>query len=222
MEPLALLPREWWFPSLKGLREGTGTYARFPLDRQPRVGAGDGTLGWLEVEPLKSEWAIRGGELRRALNQTELNAVAAELPALPAAIRRLAERADLQDRVRSATGCYLDLGDFAVRTSTDDGWLLHFLSDQQWCAHWLLFVDKSGNEAVLATRQALGYKEEPGEPPSPTTAPLDGSWDLSVCADSFAEFLYRYWIENELFFAISDGRRLDGQLMDYAAALAKA
>ena len=34
----------------------------------------------------------------------------------------------------------------------------------------------------------------------PETIPLDGSFDLQVCADSVAEFLFRFWVENELYF----------------------
>ena len=33
------------------------------------------------------------------------------------------------------------------------------------------------------------------------TIPLDGSFDLQVCADTVAEFLFRFWIENEVYFA---------------------
>jgi len=29
--------------------------------------------------------------------------------------------------------------------------------------------------------------------------------NLEVCADSFAEFLYRFWIENEIWYALHEG-----------------
>lgn len=39
--------------------------------------------------------------------------------------------------------------------------------------------------------------------------------DASVCADSFSEFLYRFWIENEIFFragsGLTDGQRRYGE-----------
>lgn len=34
-----------------------------------------------------------------------------------------------------------------------------------------------------------------------TVVPLDGSSDLQVCADSVNKLLYRFWIENEAYYA---------------------
>ena len=56
-----------------------------------------------------------------------------------------------------------------------------------------------------------------GEVRVPGVVPLNGTVDLQVCADSFTEFLYRYWVENELHFALADGRPLAGPLASYAA-----
>jgi hypothetical protein len=45
---------------------------------------------------------------------------------------------------------------------------------------------------------------------------------VTVCSESFVEFLYRFWIENELFFQLAvDGRPLDtlaAELRTYATA----
>jgi hypothetical protein len=43
--------------------------------------------------------------------------------------------------------------------------------------------------------------------------------DLNVCADSFAEFLYRFWIENEIFFALHGNRPLPPPTTSYQARL---
>jgi hypothetical protein len=43
---------------------------------------------------------------------------------------------------------------------------------------------------------------------------------LNVCADTFAEFLCRFWIENKIFFALRDDRPLPPAAAAYAARLA--
>ena len=218
------LPRAWWFPDLPGFRAQTGaTYARYELDAQPPV-AGDESLHWLEVESEKAEWSIEQGDegqQTRALTVPHLDALVPDLR-LPSSLRVFASRPDLQRRIRSVTACYLDLADFAVPAAGADGKLVHVLSDQQWCRHWLVYVGADDQEAVVTSAAPIGFElpeDWPNAPPS--VIPLDGENDLEVCADSFAEFLYRFWIENELWQAIVDGRPLSGALAAYAAQLAR-
>ena len=127
---------------------------------------------------------------------------------MPASLQLFAQRTDLQRRIRSCTACYLDLGDFAVETTADGTRLLHLLSDSQWTRLWFILLDRSGQQPILTTTEPLGFDVdddwwEDQEPP-PARVPLDGSFDLEVCADSFAEFLYRFWIEDELWNALGD------------------
>jgi hypothetical protein len=100
------------------------------------------------------------------------------------------------------------------------GWIpgVHLLSDQQWCLHWLVYVDANGSESVVTTAEPLGFKLglDDWEKPIPPVVPLDGSYDLRVCADSVNEFLYRFWIENELFYA--GGKATREPLLAYASA----
>jgi hypothetical protein len=97
--------------------------------------------------------------------------------------------------VRSCTACYLDLGDIAVDVA-GEGWLIHFLSDQQWALHWLLYAGSDGSEAVVVTDSPFGFED--AEPRISSAAVVDGG----VCAPSFSEFLYRFWIENEIWFRV--------------------
>jgi hypothetical protein len=182
-------------------------------------------LLWLEAERRKTEWTIAeadDGSQTHPLTLERLEEIADGLP-LPAALRVFAARPDLQRRVRSATGCYLDLGALRARTSVSDGYLVHLLSDQQWCLHWLLYLDARGNEGVVATALPVGFDILPddGWDLPPEVLPLDGSAPLDLCAGSFSEFLYRFWLENELFFALQSEGPLSPQLQDYAAQLAQ-
>jgi hypothetical protein len=218
--PLASLPRAWWFPGLPGYRSDgqRSTYVRHDLDEQPGVARRE-DLTWLEGESEKAEWSVADEDAApaRPLTVAGLEVVAPGLP-VPPSLRLLAERPELQRRIRSATACHLDLGDFAVETTVEGGHLIHVLSDQQWIRHWVLYLDAHGGEAVLTSREPIGLDLPADWPPPPRVVPIgSGEIDLEVCADSFAEFLYRFWIENEIFFAHRQSRALSPPAAAYAA-----
>lgn len=160
----------------------------------------------------------------RALTSAGLSAIADQLPvAVPESLRLLAARPQLQRRIRSATACLLDLGDFPAVTASEDGFLVHVLSDQQWCLHWLLYLDTAGRQAVVATPEPIGFDlSDDGSGPGSVICLDNEQLGLTVCADTFAEFLYRFWIENEIFFALRSNQPLTPPLATYAAQLAPA
>ena len=229
--PLNALPRTWWFPALPGLREaGDGTYNRFDLAAQPTipVDAGSGfawleDVGGLHNNSADMEWSIDKAERGARSRKFDLEGLAAfahVAAILPESVRIFAGHPHLQQRIRSATACYLDLGDFPVRAGDLDGYLIHLMSDQQWCRHWLLYVDGVGCEAVLTTVLPIGFDlhdDERWRIPDPI--PLDGSIELEVCAESFMEFIHRFWVENELHFRLRHNGSLTGRLAAYAARL---
>ncbi|MCA1706735.1 MAG: hypothetical protein LC808_27115 [Actinobacteria bacterium] len=187
------------------------SYLRFDLDAQPRVEGLRDHLAWLEREPEKLEWSIEhseGGPPVRPLDLVELEAVAGDRR-LPASFALFAERRDLQRRVRSATGCFLDLGAFAPRTSA--GGCSFSLGPAVVSSLVDLYIGAQGGEAVLTSTAPIGFDlpsdwgDEYGEVAVPDVIPLDGSFDVELCADSFAEFLYRYWVEDELYFGLAEG-----------------
>ena len=161
------------------------------------------------------------------LTANALTAIGGGLP-VPTALSLFASQRDLQHRVRSATGCYLDLGDLRAPTSRPGGYLVHFLSDQQWVRHWLLYLGSGGNEGVVTTEAPIGFdlSRDPGcQNLPPDQVGLEGAGDLDLCAPNFARFLYRFSEENELHFALSRQRLLSGAVKAYAdqrAAIAKA
>jgi hypothetical protein len=218
--PLASLPRAWWSSGLPGCRpdDSRATYVGHDLDDQPDVPRQE-DLTWLEGDSEKPRWSVAGEDADpvRPLTPADLEAVAAGLP-VPPSLRLLAERPELQRRIRSATACYLDLGDFAAATTVDGGRLIHVLSDQQWIRHWVLYLDAAGSEAVLTTPEPIGFELPANWPPPPSVIPIgSGEIDLAVCADSFAEFLYRFWVENEIFFAHRQSRAPSPPAAAYAA-----
>ena len=203
------LPRIWPTIDIPGVAEGGSTYWDVDLDAMPPVEiTADGTLDWLLNAPTHVHSLEEGPDDRpeRQANPEGLEVVAANMR-LPVAFRRFIEDPEPRRHIRSATDCFLDLGHFVV--SLDDGGsLVHFLSDQQWVLHWLLYVEQEGSEAVIATGDPIGYEDHETMPVEVKATEWPG--DAVVCGDSFEEFLYRYWAMNELFFRLA----VDDQTLD--------
>src|SRR4051794_24119773 len=102
-------------------------------------------------------------------------------------------REGLRDRLRSATDSYFDLGDSVV--PVDGGRLLHLVSDSQWVFHWLLHLGDDGGSAVVGTTAPVGFTADPED----ADALLPQTWGCVRVADSFADFLWRWWMDNEVF-----------------------
>jgi len=163
-------------------------YADLPPIRRPL----DPELNWLREQPPvpRSLGDVDSGDA-----VPERRATSAELAALlggvtitmPPSFRTFISEPEPRRRVRSATLCYLDLGQFVVDVA-GGGSLIHFLADQQWILHWLLYVGADGSEAVVVTETPLGFEAE--EHRFTRFDPAEGS--ATVCAESFNEFLYRF------------------------------
>jgi hypothetical protein len=99
----------------------------------------------------------------------------------------------------------LELSDFPVRTSfPPDGVIIQFLVDQQGVLRWYLFTDSIGNLAVLSSGEVYGLIYDPNEEP---VNEIDlFKEDFWLCAPSFHEFIYRFWLENEVWFRLSEGQ----------------
>ena len=204
MGALSSLPRAWWSTDLPGFREHPkpfATYSAFTYpDLPPIRRLLDPDLGWLREQAVVprslGDTDPNDPVPERRANAAELRALVAETQiALPPSFEVFVADPEPRRRVRSATACYLDLGQFVVDVA-DGGSMLHFLSDQQWILHWLLYVGDDGSEAVVVSETALGLEAD-----EQRFARFDPARDAAtVCAESFSEFLYRFWIDNEIFF----------------------
>ncbi len=221
MTELGGLRRHWRTNGVPGLLEREWEmYWPLDLDAMPSIGRTlDGTLDWLLEAPSHVRSLERGPDdaTQRDASPAELRAIAPNVT-LSGAFRRFVEDPEPRRHIRSATACYLDLGHFPVRTS-DGGTLIHFLSDQQWVFHWLIYVGSDGLESVIGSPSPLGFDDGQG-PPRRLVTPATDRDELDVCSDTFEEFLYRYWAENELFFRLAvDGSSLNdmpAELREYA------
>jgi hypothetical protein len=209
MTALPSIPRVWEGIALPGVFEpDRTTYSPIPLDAMSPTGqAFDSTLSWLLETQTHDRSLQRGPDdpAERDADAAGLQAIAPSL-SLPPAFRKFIEDPEPRRHIRSATACYLDLAHFTVVVS-DGGVLIHFLSDQQWVLHWLLYVNPDGSQAVVVSPDPLGFDD--GEDELGRLLDVNDAPDLmTVCSETFEEFLYRFWIENELFHRLAVDKEL--------------
>jgi hypothetical protein len=208
-DPWSNLPHFWLSIGLPGF-DKVSTYQSYPLALMPRIPiALDDDFSWL----------LHHGQARPFQGLDQLDSYAKPLPAasvieltewtnvaLPTSFRRFMTSPDLTSRVRSCTDCYLDPGQRIVETvGSLPGHLIHFMSDSQSCAHWYLHVLQTGESAVLWADDLYCYSIENSawiENPACRLEQIDvGSLDFHFCSASFSEFVFRFWIENEIWLA---------------------
>jgi len=72
----------------------------------------------------------------------------------------------------------------------------------------------------LRAKAPIGFALPADWSAQPPVIPLgDAAIGLQVCANSFTEFLYRFWVENEIFFARNENRPLAPDIASRAARL---
>lgn len=210
--PLADMRTGWWSFSLPGYRDHPTptTYSLFSYEQLPKIEfPGHGGWAWLQSQPPQEQWSLSVNSYPDGsiADMSHLRSLMEQIPfALPAEFVKFLEAPSLHRRIRSCTACMLELSDFPVwTTSPPDGVILQFLVDQQGILRWYFFVDSQGNQAVLASGEAYGLHYSPDEiPRTETNLFVENLW---LCAPSFPEFICRFWIENEIWFALAEGRQ---------------
>jgi uncharacterized protein (TIGR02996 family) len=193
----------WWGTGIGPAREAGRTYERFRYHDQPPLPVEqlDGTFAWLrDSEPQTSfglgpRWKTFCAEKRR------------QGYFVPCAFERFLADDDLPTRIKSCTDNYFerprDPSDehAAPSAEREDGLLVTFYADSQYCVLW----------AILLPREPGHYAPILAGPPD---ALFPGFWndgeeeeqayDIGkpvLAASQFEQFIFRWWIENEIWFA---------------------
>jgi hypothetical protein len=198
-------PACWWGSSLERaglptLRPGISTYGRYAYEALPTVPPAAQDLAWLlHAGTHRSHIGQeRANDLPRAIAELRATALARGLT-LPAAFLRFVETPELHARVRSNTDCFLDVVNAPVPLATGDGHLVRFLADSQSVLFWYLYFPTAGHDhAVLASAAFHGTPEEAWQDDEEE----EEESPLEFVAESFEQFLWRFWVENELWFAV--------------------
>lgn len=213
-------PPLWIGGDLGEYRLCDSTYCRFDYKSLPRLPnyQFDGSFSWLRMHrsPLEYDKRFLGGwggntgieswkECAQKI-RPELTIAAQELGiAVPECFLAFLFDVSLVTMLRSPTDCYFHLPNALIpNLSQQGGYFIHFLSDSHNCYEWYLFLDPNGGHCVVAS----GDLSDPDLP--------DSFWDnqrhqIVFCASSFESFIYRLWIENEIWFRLENQ---DQQLTD--------
>jgi hypothetical protein len=189
----------WWGTSLPNVRPSTHTYSRYdyaPLSPPPGVRF-DGTFDWLRVEPSqassildqqRSDVVQSFAQLARFCSPRSIT--------LPLSLVTFLQDMRLAERIRSCTACFLDLATDIIASPKGDRSIVRFLADQQGCLFWYLFLaPRQEDHCVVVSKDYFGSDTaevwpEPSDPDS-----------IEYCAPGFESFLFRFWLENEYWFA---------------------
>ena len=203
---ISTIRKGWWSFDLPDYRPGESTYTLFPYDELPPIDSSiDDDFAWLSGQSTKehslSENAYPTGEKPDLSKITDLEK---NLKLnLPSEFVLFMKETDLHAKIRSCTDCYLELPDFVVMTyGAEDGFLVHFLSDSQYVLHWFLYLNLTGEHCVLVSENPYGIQGF--DLPQSISIEAEPIW---FCASSFKEFIYRFWLENEIWFTLVDKNR---------------
>jgi hypothetical protein len=213
MSFLSGLPRSWVSIQGPGTSSRTllATYVAYSTDALPCPPRDIAGLEWLKQAQRHPEdyMATAFESAVRDPSRDAVTEMLGDLTSLPADVLVFIEDG-LRDRLRSTTDSYFDLGDSVV--SVDGGRLLHLISDSQWVFHWLLYLGDEGDSAVVGTSFPAGFDLDLDE----VTFWQAANWGYVVVADSFAEFIWRWWMDNEVFYRVEvEGSPLNGAEQSY-------
>jgi hypothetical protein len=213
---------------LAGLRPSSHTYERTNADALPPVPDPDPRLAWLtplhpdireEMSDFQPDEEFRK-EYRK--KRRRILAEAGELGlALPESFVMLTGSFKLQDRIPSCTACYFDLPEKVIESPFRAGdHIIRFLNDQQVCVCWYLYLPPDDPAFVIS---ACGDGEQPfldtidfaEKPRSVKTAQRY----TALAARSFDEFIYRFWIENCIWFHLDMDLPLTPDQLAYARSI---
>ncbi|MFD4695964.1 hypothetical protein [Streptomyces niveus] len=121
----------------------------------------------------------------------------------------------------SVTGCWTNMSEPLPSPVEPGAVLVRFFRDQQDCVIWYLNLRPTGETFVVFSHLDYEYEYEARRDGEAVQTDLDDVEEQRAaifwCAPSFEEFAHRFWVENRLWRAISDGELppAEAQLRDY-------
>jgi hypothetical protein len=197
----------WWGTDLGKYRACDGTYCFFASESLPPLPALDGSLDWLGPLPehLDHEMEIHRSYAPEKRGRIDTIAAQAEQLGLtlPLAFLRVMGTNELQERFPSCTACFFTLSERIVPCpAAERGYILRFLNDQQDVLLWYLHLTPGGGHCVVVSPYELDTPEDAEELTDQGRQNiLANTW---VCAPTFEAFLYRYWLENTIWFHLNE------------------
>jgi hypothetical protein len=223
----AELRRAWMTAGGSELWNCRGTYCTIPYEYLPRLNRATNDLAWLDdVSPQLRQVIDSTSTLDSSDNEIgSLESILAQARGLalpvPESFVRFLRTPELQEKVPTCTACFMALSDELVAVPAAPGsYLLRFLNDSQSCVMWYLRLGGTAEPEVLASDyflepdifQAMEYENVRYE---------DAFHEALTCADTFVEFLYRFWIENTIWYSLQKRLSLTPRQEEYRNQITK-
>lgn len=212
-------PAGWIGADLGQYRPCDGTYCYYEYDTLPPLDETrfTGQFEWLKPLSAQLEATMsvhlppnsHEKALLKNLAQVQKEAEQLGRP-LPAEFVAFMQNRAWREAIPSCTACYFDCSGRLVHCPITGGYFVRFYNDQQDCCFWYLYVSPSGEQAVFTSWVMI---DEEGFNPAEEE---HFAQQIAVCAPSFELFLYRYWLENSLWFGLDEGKNfLTPEFNDY-------
>ena len=226
------LQHAWVAHELPGFREAKSrsTYMEWDIQKLPPIPQANtlANFNWLRNKrPQNDEDNSQANRWKRILktyHKEILKSAKSQEIKLPDSYLFFLEQPELLNRLRSCTGCFFTLpGLFPKMYRSNNVRLVHFLQDGQGRAYWYLCIKASGDYRVVMTERYVGggfdelnnWDEEDRKFEKNVSQPK--SSNLCIVEYSFEEFLYRFWIENEIWMELVERKvSLIGEKSEYA------
>lgn len=208
-------PLGWWGFELEGYRPCDSTYCWFSFDSLPPLPYEhfQEDLNWLtslepQIDSIMKQYRLLEEEIILIENFKNLISSAhIEGITLPEPFVNFMGNLEFQKRVPSCTACYFEIRDQLMPCPVNqNNFVIRFLNDQQGVCTWYLYLMPGGEHCVIVSRSwfdllALGDQDFTDE------NYVEAVQATYVCAQSFEEFLYRFWLENCIWFALNERHR---------------
>jgi len=202
--PLFPFQQAWLSFDLGTYRPCNGTYCYYNYEELPPLDTKlfQGTFDWLPnlSQHLRQRLAVYQQIDENTLNenlQSLLLACRAKNIQLPPEFIVLMNEYELQQQIPSCTACYFDLSTDIIPSPlpNDDAYLIRFLNDQQDVLLWYLYLKPTGEHCVVVSPICFDDQEYTQTLPKETILA-----NTFYCAASFEAFIYRFWLENTIWF----------------------
>jgi hypothetical protein len=224
MNAIDLFAKEWMSFGLDGIQPQDPNGSSADGATLPAVPPLEPTCRWLpklparidqEMSPHRPSDTFRQAYSRKReaiIQQAQVAGVS-----LPPLFLAISGSRQWQDRIPSCTACYFDLPDDLMASPFRQGdYLLRFLNDQQVTVCWYLYLPHDDDAFVISSS---GDGDEPfldtidfQDDPDAITGALENT---AVVAKSFDDFIYRFWIENLIWFNLEFELPMSAAELDY-------
>lgn len=219
-------PNGWFTAGHGELWDCNSTYCFVPYETLPSLDSKnfDGNFQWLiDLADEQKEQLLPEDQVKLTDNFNNLSALTKERNLkLPDSFVRFITTSHLRNRIESCTDCYFDLSNRLITSpAANDGYLIRFLNDSQNVLLWYLYLnDKNESCIVVAKPEFLDELENADfsytdEAESETIDDVIIPKDIFRCAPTFETFIYRVWIENSIWFALTDENSLIREQQEY-------